>query len=77
MSGPNALQVDELVRIAAAGGGFRLDAKAHHVNDLVRIAAAAADSRHGARLALANAWERPVNDLVRIAAAGNGAVFFE
>lgn len=66
---------DDLVRIAAAGGGFRLNAGGRLTDDLVRIAAAA---RHGgARLILAGMGARLTDDLVRIGAAGGGAVVFE
>ena len=35
---------DDLIRIAAAGGGFRLQAGSRLTDDLTRIAAAAGDS---------------------------------
>lgn len=35
--------VDQLVRIAAAGGGFTIDAKRLTVDQMVRVAAAASD----------------------------------
>jgi DNA replication protein len=66
--------IDDLVRIAAAGGGFTLDASMKHTNDLVRIAAAA--SRTGTKITLRGLSLRPVDDLVRISAAGNGCVQF-
>jgi serine/threonine protein kinase len=34
-------RVDDLIRIAAAGGGFSMDASTGHTDDLIRIAAAA------------------------------------
>jgi hypothetical protein len=39
---------DDLIRIAAAGGGFSLDASTRHTDDLIRIAAAA--SGRGAKI---------------------------
>lgn len=65
----------ELVQIAAAGGGFRLDAAERPTDDLVKIAAAA--SEWGVRLVFAGMSERSIDDLVRIAAAGEGGVVFE
>ena len=67
--------IEEIIRIAAAGGGFRLDASAKHINDLVRIAAAA--SKYGAQIILTGLQMRPIEDLIRISAAGQGSVFFE
>ncbi len=66
--------VNDLVRIAAAGGGFTIDASNYEVNDLVRIAAAA--QNHKSRIHLTNAHILDTNDLVRIGAAGKGAVSF-
>lgn len=65
---------DDLVRIAAAGGGFRLSAGPRTTDDLVRIAAAA--SSKGARISFTGLGARATEDLVRIAAAGRGAVMF-
>jgi hypothetical protein len=67
-------QTIELVRIAAAGGGFRLDAKIRTIDELVQIAAAASNS--GARLEFQGMQTRTTDELVRIAAAGRGAVVF-
>jgi len=66
---------DDLVRIAAAGGGFRLDASHRLTDDLVRIAAAARNG--GARLFFSGMSARLTDDLVRIGAAGKGSVVFE
>lgn len=66
--------VSDLVRIAAAGGGLRLDCSKHMVSDLVRIAAAA--SQHKAIIILENCNGLMASDAVRIAAAGNGSVVF-
>ncbi|MDP9648411.1 MULTISPECIES: hypothetical protein [Paraburkholderia] len=70
-----ALLTDDLVRIAAAGGGFRLQAGVRATEDLVRIAAAG--SRHNARLIFVGLGARTTDDIVRISAAGKGGVFFE
>lgn len=66
---------EDLVRIAEAGGGFRLDAAVRRTDDLVKIAAAA--SSWGVRLVFAGMNLRPTDDLVRIADAGEGSVEFE
>ena len=65
----------DLVRIADAGGGFRLDAAGRPTDDLVEIAAAA--SSWGTRLVFAGMSGRSTDDLVKIAGAGEGCVEFE
>ena len=66
---------DDLIRIAAAGGGFRLDVADRPADELVRIAAAASD--WGVRLLFAGVSSRSTDDLVRIADAGEGCAEFE
>ena len=66
---------DDLIRIAAAGGGLRLDASARMTDDLVRIAAAARTG--SAILTLRGMSARMTDDLIRIAAAGKGSVILE
>lgn len=66
---------DDLIHIAAAGGGFRFDGSARLTDDLVRIAAAA--SRSNARVFISGMSARLSDDLVRIGAAGKGSVVFE
>ena len=66
---------EDLVRIADAGAGFRLDVVGRPTDDLVRIAGAA--SSWGVRLLFAGVDGRSTEDLVRIAAAGEGCVEFE
>lgn len=66
---------DDLIRIAAAGGGLRLDASARMTDDLIRIAAAAKTG--GAHLFLSGMSARMTDDLIRIGAAGKGSVVFE
>ena len=66
---------DDLVRIAAAGGGFTLQAGLRATEDLVRIAAAA--SARGSRVTFRSLRMRSTADLVAIAAAGKGAVSFD
>lgn len=68
------MMVSDLVRIAAAGGGLRLDCSKHMVSDIVRIAAAA--SQHRAMIILENCGRLMASDAVRIAAAGKGCVIF-
>lgn len=67
------LMISDMVRIAAAGGGLRIDCKGKLVSDLVRVAAA---STKGARIVLENTTHILVSDKIRIAAAGQGSVFF-
>ncbi len=67
--------VDDLCRIARAGGGFRISNKGITVDDLCRIGRAAA----GKRAHLAIVVEHPIttDDLCRISRAGDGCVSFE
>ena len=67
--------VPELVQIASAGGGFRLDAAMRTTPELVQIASAA--SRSGARVTFVGINMRTTPELVQIASAGKGCVFFE
>ena len=67
--------INDLVRIAAAGGGFVLDASLKSTDDLVRIAAAA--SNNGARVTFTGLKLKSTDDLVRIGAAGKGCVVLE
>ncbi len=66
--------LEDLVRIAAAGGGFEMDATRHHTDNLVRIVAAA--QQHKARIHIRNTAIVSTDNLVRIAAAGQGVVTF-
>ena len=66
---------DDLIRIAAAGGGMRLDASARLTNDLIRIASAARTGN--AVLTLYGMSARMTDDLIRISAAGRGSVVLE
>ncbi len=67
--------VDDLIRIAAAGGGFRLNASMRLTDDLIRIAAAA--SNKSAKMVFLGLNMRTTDDLIQIAAAGKGCVFFD
>lgn len=66
--------VSDLVRIAAAGGGLRIDCSNKMVADLVRLANAA--SMGGGYLILENTERMMVSDKIRIAVAGKGHVIF-
>jgi len=66
---------EDLVRIMAAGGGFRINAEARASSDLVRIATAAV--KGGGQLALIGMNTRRIEDIVDIALAGKGHVSFE
>lgn len=66
---------EDLVRIAAAGGGFTLSAGHKTTDDLVRIAAAA--SSKGSRLTFTGLKHKTTDDLVRISAAGKGCIVLE
>lgn len=66
--------VSDLVRIAAAGGGLRINCQGKMVSDLVRIAAAGSSKR--SIIILENTKHIMISDKVRIAAAGQGCVIF-
>jgi hypothetical protein len=66
---------DDLIRIASAGGGFRLTARHRQTDDLIRIAAAAKNS--GAQLIFTGLTHRQTEELIRIGSAGKGSVIFE
>jgi DNA replication protein len=66
---------DELIKIAAAGGGFVLEAGKRTTDELASIAAAA--RRSGAAVIFRNVAIRKTDALVKIAGAGKGHVIFE
>lgn len=66
---------EQLVRIAAAGGGFYIDTSNKTTEQLVRIAAAA--SRSNAKIVVTGASNKTTEQLVRIAAAGKGCIMFD
>jgi DNA replication protein len=67
--------LNDLIRIAAAGGGMRIQAGAFSLEDLIRIATAA--SKNGARIVVVGGAHLPTEALVRIGSAGRGSVLFE
>ncbi|MNB93153.1 hypothetical protein D3C75_402720 [compost metagenome] len=69
------LTVDQMVRIAHAGGGLDLSGKILTVDQIVRIAHAA--STHKATIIVpASDFILTVDQMVRIAHAGKGSVIF-
>lgn len=66
--------VSDLIKLAAAGGGFKLDCSNKMVSDIIRIAAAAHSGN--ALIVLEKTEKILLSDRVRIAAAGGGRVFF-
>ena len=68
------MTINDLVRIASAGGGFNIDCSKYTVLDIVRIANAA--SIGGGLVFLGNTSHFTLNDKVRIAAASKGHVIF-
>jgi hypothetical protein len=59
---------EDLMKIAAAGGGFTVNGAPRSVEDLMRIASAASSQRP--RLTFTNMNARTTEELMRIAAAG-------
>jgi hypothetical protein len=70
-----ARSTEDLVQIAAFGGGFTLDAANRSTDELVRIVAFA--SKSGAQITLRGMEPRSTDDLVRIATFARGCVRFE
>lgn len=70
-----AKTTSELVSIAAAGGGFNLNASNKTTSELVRIAAAGSTS--GAQLTFTGLNNKTTSELVRIGAAGKGCTVLE
>lgn len=66
---------NELIQIASAGGGFRLEASLRPTAELIQIASAARTS--GATVTFAGLTLRPTLELVQIASAGRGFVILE
>lgn len=64
----------DLVRVAAAGGGLRIDCSKHLTSDLIRVASAA--RMGGGMVFFENSSRLLTTDKVRIAAAGKGHVVF-
>lgn len=69
------LTIDNLVRLALAGGGVRLAAGQFSVDQITRLALAAKKKR--ARITIENSSALTIDSMVRIALAGDGCVSFE
>ncbi len=69
------MSLDDLIRIAQAGGGFRLNATHRYPNELMQIATAAKTG--GATVIFSGMSAHYTDDLIQIATAGKGAVIFE
>ena len=66
----------EIIQIANAGGGFKLDASSRPTIELVQIASAA--SNKGARVVFSGiSRNKTTVELIQIANAGGGSVSFE
>ncbi len=70
-----SLPLNDLVRIAAAGGGFDIIADEYGIDELARIASAA--SKHKSRLRILQCGRLGVKELTRLGSAGKGGVWFE
>ncbi len=66
---------DDLVQIALANGGFRLNAESRATDDLIQIALAAANQ--GSTIYFSGMESRSTDDLIQIALAGKGHIVFE
>ena len=67
-------KIEDVLRIALAGGGMDMHASNRTTAELIRIALAA--STRGTRLIFRGLADRQTDDLVRIALAGKGTVLF-
>lgn len=66
---------NQLIDIARAGGGIRIDASTKTTDQLVDIARAASNKM--VHLTLANANAKTTDQLIQIARAGKGCVVFD
>lgn len=66
---------DELIQIALAGGGMKIDARMKTSSELVKIALAASNKK--AQLTLVNVKMKTTQELIQIALAGRGCVVFD
>ena len=64
--------IDELIKIARAGGGFTMDASRCTTEEVLRVA-----GEFGADLRISRISGKTTDDLVKIATVGKGHVFFE
>lgn len=71
----NGCTTEDLIRIANAGGGFRLNVSGRKTEDLIHIANAA--SNKGATVIFTGLSEHTTDELIRIGNAGKGSVIFE
>lgn len=69
--------VEELSKIAQAGGGLMLDAAQFAPDDLARIARAGAGGINKPQLHITNTQHLTTRDLQLIAQAGQGCVIFD
>lgn len=67
--------VNDLIKIANAGGGMILDARPIMTDNLVKIAISASNT--SSKIILKNVNNKTTNDLIRIAVAGQGNVIFD
>ncbi len=67
--------IEELIKIARAGGGFRLDASHCTTDEVMRLARVAGE--YGADLHISKICGKSTDELVKIASVGKGHVFFE
>ncbi len=68
------IKIENLIKIASAGGGLRLNGHDVDIDDLVNLASAAC--RGGGELYLSGMDTTNTEDLVRIASACPGRVIF-
>ena len=66
------MPIDDLIRIAHAGGGFRLDATHRYPDELLQIVTAAKTG--GATVIFYGMSAYYTDDLIRIATVGKGSV---
>jgi hypothetical protein len=70
-------RLEELLEIAVACGGMKLDARLLSVDDLTKIALVAGGSSPRTRLCVTNTEHLAVKELRRIALSGDGCVVFD
>lgn len=67
--------IEELIKIAQAGGGFSMNASRCTTDDILRVAEVA--GKTGAELRISRICGKTTDELVKIAEVGKGKVFFE
>jgi hypothetical protein len=75
MSSHDYRSTEDLMKIAAFGGGFTINGGPRSTEDLMKIAARSATK--GARITFTGMGSRTTEELIQIAALGQGCIVFD